>query len=163
MQMLLLLLLLLELRSIINIINIIQDTLESIIPPPRSSKSAISYVTRKTELFQRYLSIYPSIYLSIYLSRAEEIYLSIYPFIYLSIYLSRAEEMVPSRPWSATEPRWNADRMFHVKKKGWEGLARKTEYLLNFFFINFKIYVLNLSGVANVTHSYSCRLPALCL
>ncbi|XP_023333903.1 uncharacterized protein LOC111705549 [Eurytemora carolleeae] len=32
--------------------------------------------------------------------------------------------MVPSRPWSATEPRWNADRMFHVKKKGWEGLAR---------------------------------------
>ena len=29
------------------------------------------------------------------------------------------------RPWSAAEPRWNADRMFHSEQKGWEGLARK--------------------------------------
>ena len=34
------------------------------------------------------------------------------------------------RPWSAAEPRWNADRMFHSKQKGWEGLARNLHKFL---------------------------------
>ena len=36
---------------------------------------------------------------------------------------------VPARPWSAAEPRWNADRMFTSKQKNWEGLAAGRKHL----------------------------------
>ena len=35
----------------------------------------------------------------------------------------------PARPWSATEPRWNADRMFSSKQRNWEGLAAGRKHL----------------------------------
>ena len=33
------------------------------------------------------------------------------------------------RPWSATEPRWSADRMFSSKQRNWEGLAAGRKHL----------------------------------
>jgi len=38
-------------------------------------------------------------------------------------------EAGPARPWSATEPRWNADRMFSTKQRNWEGLAAGRKHL----------------------------------
>ena len=35
----------------------------------------------------------------------------------------------PARPWSATEPRWSADRMFSSKQRNWEGLAAGRRHL----------------------------------
>ena len=38
-------------------------------------------------------------------------------------------DRAPARPWSATEPRWNADRMFSSKQRNWEGLAAGRKHL----------------------------------
>ena len=38
-------------------------------------------------------------------------------------------DRAPVRPWSATEPRWNADRMFSSKQRNWEGLAAGRKHL----------------------------------
>lgn len=39
------------------------------------------------------------------------------------------EQEAPKRPWSATEPRWSADRMFSSKQRNWEGLAQGRRHL----------------------------------
>ena len=38
-------------------------------------------------------------------------------------------DRAPPRPWSATEPRWSADRMFSTKQRNWEGLAAGRKHL----------------------------------
>ena len=43
--------------------------------------------------------------------------------------LTEETDGVPARPWSAAEPRWNADRMFTSKQKNWEGLAAGRKHL----------------------------------